>query len=128
MAAIILSLTLLSLVIWIFLLLFWGQFWQVNHQLEANKDQDTNNNTLPTVCVVIPARNEADVIPFSLRSLLLQDYTGNFTIFLVDDQSSDGTANFAQGVAYAVDKTDKLQIVSSASLPTGWTGKLWAME
>ncbi|MDB9459038.1 glycosyltransferase, partial [Dolichospermum circinale CS-545/17] len=29
--------------------------------------------------------------------------------------------------AYAVDKTDKLQIVSSESLPTGWTGKLWAM-
>ncbi|QSV67405.1 MAG: glycosyltransferase [Aphanizomenon flos-aquae DEX188] len=128
MAAIILSLTLLSLVIWIFLLLFWGQFWQVNHQLEANKDQDTNNNTLPTVCVVIPARNEADVIPFSLRSLLLQDYTGNFTIFLVDDQSSDGTANFAQGVAYALDKTQQLHIVPSDPLPRGWTGKLWAME
>ena len=128
MTAIILSLTLLSLVIWLFLLLFWGQFWQVNHQLEANKDQDTNNNTLPTVCVVIPARNEADVIPFSLRSLLLQDYPGNFTIFLVDDQSSDGTANFAQGVAYALDKTQQLHIVPSDPLPPGWAGKLWAME
>lgn len=125
MAAIILSLTLLCLVIWLFLLLFWGQFWQVNHQLESNKI--VIKKTLPTVCVVVPARNEANVIPISLRSLLLQDYTGNFTIFLVDDQSSDGTANFAQGVAYAVDKTDKLQIVSSESLPTGWTGKLWAM-
>jgi hopene-associated glycosyltransferase HpnB len=125
MIKIVLTLTLLSLITWLFLLLFWGQFWQVNHQLESNKI--VIKKTLPTVCVVVPARNEANVIPISLRSLLLQDYTGNFTIFLVDDQSSDGTANFAQGVAYAVDKTDKLQIVSSESLPKDWTGKLWAM-
>ena len=128
MATIIFSLTLLSLVIWLFLILFWGQFWRVNHQLEANKDKDIDNNTLPTVCVIIPARNEADVIPVSLRSLLLQDYPGKFTIFLVDDQSSDGTANVAQEVAHNLDKTQQLQIVTSTSLPPGWTGKLWAME
>jgi hopene-associated glycosyltransferase HpnB len=128
MATIIFSLTLLSLVIWLFLILFWGQFWRVNHQLEANKDKDIDNNTLPTVCVIIPARNEADVIPVSLRSLLLQDYPGKFTIFLVDDQSSDGTANVAQEVAHNLDKTPQLQIVTSTSLPPGWTGKLWAME
>lgn len=127
MATIILSLTLLSLVIWLFLILFWGQFWRINHLLEATPDKDIDNNTLPTVCVVIPARNEADVIAISLRSLLLQDYPGNFTIFLVDDQSSDGTANIAQGVAYALDKTQQLQIISSPPLPPGWTGKLWAM-
>ena len=128
MATIIFSLTLLSLVIWLFLILFWGQFWRVNHQLEATPDKDTDNNILPTVCVIIPARNEADVIPVSLRSLLLQDYPGNFTIFLVDDQSSDGTANVAQEVAHNLDKTQQLQIVTSTSLPPGWTGKLWAME
>ena len=127
MITIVLTLTLLSLITWLFLLLFWGQFWRVNQQLEIEKNKSVIKKLLPTVCVIVPARNEANVIPISLRSLLLQDYTGNFTIFLVDDQSSDGTANFAQGVAYAIDKTDKLQIVSSASLPTGWTGKLWAM-
>lgn len=125
MITIVLTLTFISLITWLFLLLFWGQFWRVNHQLETNKS--VIEKPLPKVCVIVPARNEANVIPISLRSLLLQDYTGNFTIFLVDDQSSDGTANFAQGVAYALDKTDKLQIVSSESLPTGWTGKLWAM-
>ncbi|MCE2718201.1 MAG: glycosyltransferase [Dolichospermum sp.] len=125
MITIVLTLTFISLITWLFLLLFWGQFWRVNHQLETNKS--VIEKPLPKVCVIVPARNEANVIPISLRSLLLQDYTGNFTIFLVDDQSSDGTANFAQGVAYAVDKTDKLQIVSSESLPKDWTGKLWAM-
>lgn len=125
MITIVLTLTFISLITWLFLLLFWGQFWRVNHQLETNKS--VIEKPLPKVCVIVPARNEANVIPISLRSLLLQDYTGNFTIFLVDDQSSDGTANFAEGVAYALDKKDKLQIVSSESLPTGWTGKLWAM-
>jgi hopene-associated glycosyltransferase HpnB len=126
MAAIVLGLMLLSLAIWLFLLLFWGQFWRVDQQLETSKD--VTQTSLPTVCVVIPARNEADVIAISLRSLLLQDYAGNFQIFLVDDQSTDGTANFAQGVAYAVNKPQQLHIVSSQDLPPGWTGKLWAME
>ena len=125
MVEILAGLMVLSLAIWLFLLLFWGQFWRVDQQLKTtvNKLQ-----SLPTVCVVVPARNEADVIPVSLRSLLLQDYPGNFHVFLVDDQSTDGTANFAQGVAYAVDKLEQLHIIYSADLPHGWSGKLWAME
>lgn len=125
MVEILAGLMVLSLTIWLFLLLFWGQFWRVDQQLKTT----TNNlKSLPTVCVIVPARNEADVIPVSLRSLLLQDYPGNFHVFLVDDQSTDGTANFAQGVAYAVDKLEQLHIIYSADLPNGWTGKLWAME
>ncbi|MBK1989413.1 glycosyltransferase [Sphaerospermopsis aphanizomenoides BCCUSP55] len=131
MVEILSGLIILSLAIWLFLLLFWGQFWRVDQQLETSKDiayKVSTKQSLPTVCVVVPARNEADVIPISLRSLLLQDYPGNFQVFLVDDQSTDGTANFAQGVAYAVDKLEQLHIVSSTDLPIGWTGKLWAME
>lgn len=125
MVEVLLGLMVLSLVIWLFLLLFWGQFWRVDQQLKTTPNK---LQSLPTVCVVVPARNEADVIPVSLRSLLLQDYPGNFHVFLVDDQSTDGTANFAQGVAYAVDQLEKLHIISIADLPNGWTGKLWAME
>ncbi|WP_413173351.1 glycosyltransferase [Anabaena azotica] len=131
MVEVLLGLMILSLAIWLFLILFWGQFWQVDQQLETSTEvvsKPSTKQSLPTVCVVVPARNEADVIPISLRSLLLQDYPGNFQVFLVDDQSTDGTANFAQGVAYAVDKLPQLHIVSSVDLPTGWTGKLWAME
>lgn len=125
MLEIISGLMVLSLTIWLFLILFWGQFWRVDQQL---KTTETKLTLLPKVCVVVPARNEADVISTSLRSLLLQDYPGDFQLFLVDDQSTDGTANLAQEVAYAVDQTSKLEIVSSTDLPTGWTGKLWAME
>ncbi|AFY30808.1 glycosyltransferase [Calothrix sp. PCC 7507] len=125
MAAIVLGLTLLSLIIWIGLLILRGQFWRADQQLEAAQ---THLQSLPTICVVIPARNEADLLPITLRSLLLQDYPGDFQVFLVDDRSTDGTANFAEGVAHAVNKPQQLHIIAGESLPPGWTGKLWAVE
>ncbi|WP_448268823.1 glycosyltransferase [Nostoc sp. DSM 114159] len=125
MDVIVLGLMLLSLTIWLVLLGFWGQFWQTDQQLEVT---ETQLKSLPVVCAVVPARNEAELIPTSLRSLLLQDYPGSFNVFLVDDRSTDRTANFAEGVAHAVGKPQQLHIISGASLPPGWSGKLWAVE
>ncbi len=79
------------------------------------------------MCAVIPARNEAEMLPMTLRSLLTQSYPGEFSIVLVDDHSTDGTAEFAQGMAEALLKRDRLQVIAAAPLPSGWTGKLWAM-
>ena len=124
MEGIIFSLMLLSMAIWIGLLTLWGQFWRTEPQLEV---EQIKLESLPTVCVIIPARNEADLLPISLRSLLNQDYD-DFTIFLVDDHSTDGTPDIAQGVAYALNKSTQLQIVSAEALPPGWTGKLWAVD
>ncbi len=53
----------------------------------------------PSVTVVIPARNEADGIAETIGSLLRQDYAGAFRIILVDDDSSDGTADVARRCA-----------------------------
>ncbi|MBD2563233.1 MULTISPECIES: glycosyltransferase [Nostoc] len=125
MDVIVLGLMLLSLTIWLGLLCFWGQFWRVDQQLEVKEIQ---LQSLPVVCAVVPARNEAELIPTSLRSLLLQDYPGSFNVFLVDDRSTDRTANFAEGVAHAVGKPQQLHIISGESLPPGWSGKLWAVE
>ena len=80
------------------------------------------------VCAVVPARNEAQLLPTTLRSLLLQDYFGSFNVFLVDDRSTDRTANFAEAAAHAVGKSQQLHIISGVSLPNGWSGKLWAVE
>jgi len=123
--AIVLGLVVLSLIIWLGLLSLRGQFWRVDQQLEVTNPQ---LQSLPKVCAVIPARNEADVLPISLRSLLLQDYDDTLTIFLVDDRSTDGTAACAEGVAYAVDKPQQLQIIFGEELPSGWSGKLWAVQ
>ncbi|MEH1947882.1 MAG: glycosyltransferase [Nostoc sp.] len=125
MDVIVLGLMLLSLTIWLGLLCFWGQFWRTDQQLEVT---ETQLESLPVVCAVVPARNEAELIPTSLRSLLLQDYPGSFNVFLVDDRSTDQTANFAEGVAHAVGKPQQLHIISGESLPPGWSGKLWAVE
>ncbi|BAY18757.1 family 2 glycosyl transferase [Anabaenopsis circularis NIES-21] len=125
MVAIVLGLMVLSLIIWLGLLSLRGQFWRLDQQLELTTPQ---LKSLPKVCAVIPARNEADVLPISLRSLLLQNYDGTFNVFLVDDRSTDGTFGCAEGVAHAVDKPQQLQIISGEPLPAGWSGKLWAVE
>lgn len=120
-----LSLILLSLTIWIGLLFLWGQFWRTDQQLE---ETETKLKEFPAVCAVIPARNEADLLPITLRSLLNQDYPGSFSVFLVDDHSTDGTAEVAKETAQALGKDQQLHIVTAEPLPPGWTGKLWAME
>ncbi|HEY9866279.1 MAG TPA: glycosyltransferase [Candidatus Obscuribacterales bacterium] len=121
----ILILTLFSLIIWIILLLFRGRFWQGDQRLSEVEKPLFN---YPSVTIIVPARNEAELISRSLRSLLNQNYPGSFSIILVDDQSSDGTANIAQETAKILNQTDRLNIITAQPLPAGWTGKLWAME
>jgi cellulose synthase/poly-beta-1,6-N-acetylglucosamine synthase-like glycosyltransferase len=45
----------------------------------------------PTVSVVLPARNEAEVLERTLYSLFDQDYPGEWEIIVVDDRSTDET-------------------------------------
>jgi hopene-associated glycosyltransferase HpnB len=80
----------------------------------------------PRIAVVIPARDEAAVIGQCLGSLLRQDYQGTWSVIVVDDNSSDGTAHAAQSAAAAA--RNRLTIVSGTALPRGWTGKLWAVS
>ena len=78
------------------------------------------------VTAVIPARDEAEGVGETIASLLRQDYPGPFSIVLVDDQSTDGTAEVARRAAAAA--ADRLTVLPGAALPAGWTGKLWAMK
>ncbi|HLH71385.1 MAG TPA: glycosyltransferase [Candidatus Dormibacteraeota bacterium] len=77
----------------------------------------------PSVCVLVPARNEAPILPRTLPALLAQDYPGDWRVVVVDDRSEDGTA----AVAEALD-VGRLTVVRGASLPRGWVGKVWALE
>ena len=81
----------LSLGIWLFLLLFWGQFWRADQKLNPNT---SIIQSYPKVGIVIPARNEAELIAQSLTSLLKQDYSGDFSLVLVDDNSTDCCCSF----------------------------------
>ncbi|MCL1463212.1 glycosyltransferase [Argonema galeatum] len=120
-----LGITFISLVIWIVLLCFRGQFWRADQKLDVPA---TELEKWPSVCAVIPARNEAEMLPATMRSALLQSYPGSFKIVLVDDNSTDNTANVAKNVAQELDKSQQLHILSGEPLPPGWSGKLWAIS
>ena len=115
----------LSLIIWLFLLLFWGGFWLADRRLETT---EINLTSYPYVCAIVPARNEEDVLSISMASLFNQDYPGIFSIVLVDDNSSDRTAEVAQEIADKLNKADKINILFGKPLAAGWKGKLWAMK
>ena len=114
----------LVLAVWIYLIAFHGGFWLMRERDDLNEPEPPR--AWPRVTAIIPARDEAKLLPKSLGSLLAQDYLGGFSIVLVDDQSSDGTAAAARLLA-ANAKFD-VAIVSGQALPAGWAGKVWAMH
>jgi hopene-associated glycosyltransferase HpnB len=111
-----------GLAVWIYLIAGRGGFW-----LASERDDDSPPPAAwPDVVAVIPARNEAEGVGETVGSLLQQDYPGAFSIVLVDDQSTDGTADIARAAAAVA--PHRLTVVRGAALPAGWTGKLWAMK
>ncbi len=112
-----------SLAAWLWLLLGQGFFWRTDLRLPPRREPDD----WPSVCVVVPARDEAAVLPRSLPSLLAQDYPGRAEVFLVDDGSSDGTGELARELARRHGGLP-LTVVSPGEPPAGWTGKLWAVR
>ncbi|MFE3887686.1 glycosyltransferase [Streptomyces lydicus] len=112
-----------SLLAWVWLLLGQGFFWRTDVRLPERHDPER----WPSVAVVVPARDEAAVLPDSLPSLLGQKYPGRAEVFLVDDGSTDGTGALARELAAA--RGGLPLTVSSPGEPgPGWTGKLWAVR
>jgi hopene-associated glycosyltransferase HpnB len=112
-----------TILIWLYLLLFRGMFW---HGVVNDDSLQPTPAAWPPVSIIVPARNEADVVARALGSLVAQDYPGLFRIVLVDDQSADGTV--AAASAAAGEGGVPLEILRGAPLPAGWTGKLWALS
>lgn len=117
---------LLSLMAWLYLVLARGGFWLARERDDRAEPEPPA--AWPKVTAVVPARDEADVIGRSIGSLLAQDYPGDLRVILVDDQSSDGTAEAAQAMARALGADARLSLIQGAPLPSGWTGKLWALS
>src|SRR6266851_2661584 len=106
--------------IWLYLIAFRGGFWRVRQPAVA-----VSSAPQRSIVAVIPARDEAAVIERAVSSLLAQRYQGPFHI-VVDDHSSDGTAELAR--AAAADAPDRLTVAAAQPVPAGWTGKLWAVR
>jgi hopene-associated glycosyltransferase HpnB len=112
-------------ILWLYLLLAHGRFWRVQH---VGSEAAAEPAIAGPIAVVIPARNEADVIGDAMRSLFQQTCAGVIHIFLVDDHSTDGTAEAAQKAASSSSNPAALTVISGQPLPAGWTGKLWALQ
>ncbi len=78
--------------------------------------------TFPQVSLLVPARNEAAAIGETVRRLLAQDYPC-YELLLLDDHSTDGTAELARSAAGG---DGRLRLLQGAPLPAGWQGKSWA--
>jgi hopene-associated glycosyltransferase HpnB len=118
------ALGLLTVLIWLSITLTRGFFWTTNNKLLPEE----RFSEARRVAVVIPARNEAASIGETIESLVRQDLIGALRIFLVDDDSSDGTAEMARSAADRLDASAKLRVLRSRTLPSGWTGKMWAVS
>ncbi|GHG78410.1 glycosyl transferase family 2 [Streptomyces griseocarneus] len=112
-----------SLAAWAWLLAGQGFFWRTDVRLPDRAPPAR----WPDVAVVVPARDEAEVLPSSLPSLLAQDYPGRAEIFLVDDGSTDGTGELARALGREHGGLP-LTVDSPGEPGPGWTGKLWAVR
>ena len=106
-----------ALLIWFIVLVLPWRPWSTREQLQA--DPRLHGESLDDVTVLIPARDEASVLPATLASLSEQG--PGLAIVVVDDQSGDATGDLARGTA-------GVRVISGAPLPAGWTGKVWAQS
>lgn len=75
-----------------------------------------------SVSAIVPARDEEAVIATCVESLAKQAEIGE--ILVVNDQSTDGTANVIRGL---MQKFTKLRLLEANDLPDGWVGKNYAL-
>ena len=106
----------LAFLIWLYLFFLHGRFWESGPELRPSVPL-----AHPDVDIIVPARDEAETIGPVIASLVSQDYAGKFRVILVDDNSTDGTAEKAG-------THERLTIITGKPKEPGWSGKLWALS
>ncbi len=120
------ALTTAATLAWLYLLTLHGGYWRTGHRLPPGGGGSGWLDRPPSLTAVVPARNEADILPACLPTLLRQDYQGRFSVIVVDDDSADDTAKVATELGAAFPNRE-LTVISARPTPPGWTGKVWAM-
>lgn len=81
--------------------------------------KDKPNNFSKSISILVPMRNEVDNAQACLETLINQQGLENFEILVLDDESSDGTAEIIKNFS-------KVEVITGKPKPAGWLGKLWA--
>jgi hopene-associated glycosyltransferase HpnB len=105
--------------IWLVILFLPWRPWDIREVMDSTPacpDVD-----LSDITVLIPARNEAEVIATTLSTLNNQGH--DLVMVVVDDRSTDGTFAVAQASG-----VQNLRVLSGEPIPAEWSGKLWALE
>jgi hopene-associated glycosyltransferase HpnB len=120
--------------VWAYLVVGHGGYWRTSQWLPRVPGAP---DRWPDVVAVVPARNEAAMLPVTLPALLGQDYPGPLSVILVDDASTDGTAEVAATLGRGsarplrvIAGTPTPETPDAAGLPNAaghWAGKVWAM-
>ncbi len=113
-------------VAWLVLLTARGGFWR--EPIDAHADGECAGLASVRVEAIVPARDEAEVVGASLTSLAAQRFAGTLQTTLVDDHSSDGTAEAARAALARQPGSERCTVVAAGPLERGWTGKLGALE
>ena len=101
---------------WWAILLFPWRPASTKEQIEPKQESKLDLN-LNDITVLIPARNEAQFIQYTLDAVKTQ---GDLRVIVIDDQSSDDTAQLA--------REKGAEVITGTTPPVGWSGKLWALE
>ena len=104
-----------AFLIWLVILILPWRPWRIRESLDADPSYI---HDLSDITVLIPARNEAEVIGETLNALLQQDK--NLNVILINDQSADDTVSIAKHT-----RLENLKIIDGQPLPDGWSGKLY---
>jgi len=83
-----------------------------------------NSPDPPLVSAIVPAKDEEATLADCLASVRSQSYP-NLEILIVDDRSTDRTAEIARGIERA---DPRVRLISIEELPPGWTGKTHALH
>ncbi|SBW23115.1 hopene-associated glycosyltransferase HpnB [Candidatus Protofrankia californiensis] len=126
----------LSMLVWLVLAGGHGMFWRTDTRLDTHDSGATGAaeqpGGWPAITMIVPARDEAEMLPKTLPTLLGQDYPGQLRVVLVDDSSDDGTGDVARAIGRATGTGtgtgNTLTVVAGQARPAGWAGKVWAME
>lgn len=118
---ILLSLCAVVALIWgVLTLIVWWSFGRIT-TLHPDSPSD---RLRPSISVIVPARNEIEMLEHSLRSLLAQ--TGvDLEVIVINDHSTDGTGDLADSIAA---EDNRVRVIHDPDLPEGWLGKLNGMH